>query len=68
MIDATTAIAILHRYGLSEPCDTRWIVAAHRCEFGDDAEPTIRTVMAACRLCAGRPRDDNETLARSYRL
>lgn len=68
MIDQTTVTTTLQAYGLTDPCDPRWIVAAHRCEFGDDAEPTIRTVMAACRLCAGRPRDDNEILARSYGL
>lgn len=67
-ITTDSATVILARYGLQLPCDARWIVAAHRCEFGDDADPTIRTVMAACRLCAKRPTADNEILARSYGL
>jgi len=57
--------SILSEYGLTAPCDPRWIAAAHACEFRD-AEPTIRTVMAACRLCSKRTREDNEALARSY--
>ncbi len=59
---------LLAEYGLTLPCDPRWISAAHRCQYGDDAPVVIRTVMAACRLCAGRPTADNEILARSYGL
>jgi hypothetical protein len=57
--------AILATYGLTCPCDPRWIAAAHAYAFRD-AEPTIRTVMAACRLCSKRTHEDNEILARSY--
>lgn len=60
--------AILTDYGLGWPCDPRWVVAAHLCEFPVNHEPTIRTVMAACRLCSKRTREDNEALARSYGL
>lgn len=66
--DPVDIARLLAEYGLTLPCDARWISAVHRCEFGDEAPVVIRTVMAACRLCAGRPRDDNEILARSYGL
>jgi len=69
-VSATTtrATEILTEYGLTVPCDPRWIVAAHLCEYGLDTDPTIRTVMQSCRLCAKRTHEDNEALARSYGL
>lgn len=68
VINADKAVETLTAYGLGAPCDPRWIVAAHRCHFGEQCEPTIRTVMAACRLCAKRTDENNEALAKSYGL
>ena len=68
MITTETAAGVLDEYGLTLPCDPRWIVAAHMCEYGEAVTPTIRTVMQSCRLCAKRTHEDNEALARSYGL
>ena len=69
MTATTTRVTeILTEYGLTLPCDPRWIVAAHLCEYGEAVTPTIRTVMQSCRLCSKRTHEDNEALARSYGL